>query len=103
VNAILDEKSPLVCILPTSGGKSVLIMIPAILEPRRTNIVFISYIALANDFVYQCKEAGIDCIRWERSKIEIKRASIIIVVLEIGISADFVTYARDLISQDLLA
>jgi superfamily II DNA helicase RecQ len=103
VNAILDRESPLVCILPTSGGKSALIMIPAILESGRTNIVFTSYIALANDFVRQCKEAGIDCIRWERGKTGVKRASIVIVVLETGISADFVTYARDLISQGLLA
>jgi superfamily II DNA helicase RecQ len=103
VNAILDGESPLVCILPTGGGKSALIMIPALMDPGRTNIVFTAYVALADDFVRQCKEVGIHCIRWKRKQTGIARASIVVVVLETGITAEFITYARDLASQGLLA
>jgi superfamily II DNA helicase RecQ len=66
VNAILDSESSLICILPTGRGKSALIMILALIDSRRTNIVFIAYVALADNFVRQYKEIRIYCIRWKR-------------------------------------
>ena len=102
INAILDGISPLVCILPTGGGKTALIMLPSILEPQQTSIIFTPYITLANDLLRHCTEVGLSYIRWQ-STTRALRASIIIVIIDTGISADFILYLRDLQSEGRLA
>jgi superfamily II DNA helicase RecQ len=62
VYAIVDGVSPLICIFPTGGGKTTLIMIPAMLNKSKTMMVVISYIALADDLKKECKSAKISSL-----------------------------------------
>ena len=63
LRVVLEGESPLVVILPTGGGKSLLFMLPAWLEGARTTIVVSPFVALANDTERRCKEVGVECIQ----------------------------------------
>jgi superfamily II DNA helicase RecQ len=77
-------------------------MLPSILDPQHISIVFTLYVALANDLIRHCSEVRISCIRWQ-SSIRVLRASIIVVVIDAGMSVDFILYLRDLQSEGRLA
>jgi superfamily II DNA helicase RecQ len=57
--------NPLVVVLPTGGGKSLLFMAPVLLKRSRTMIVVVPFVALVEDMMKRCKEAGINCIQWK--------------------------------------
>jgi len=99
--AIIDGQSPLVCILPTGGGKTTLILVPALVNEGKTTVVVTPYIALADSLVDQCKELEITCMRWIRPTVE--RAMIVVVVSDTGTSQEFTAYVRDLYLRDCLA
>jgi len=101
VYAIMDGVSPLVCIFPTGGGKTTLIMIPAILNGPKTTIVVTPYIPLADDLEKRCKSAKISCLRWTPGTVQ--RATIVVVVSDTGTSGEFQTYTRDLFMEDRLS
>ena len=101
VYTIMDGISPLVCILPTGGGKTTLIMIPAMLDEHRTTIVVTPYIPLADDLEKRCRSAGISCLRWTPGTLQ--RATIVVVVADTGTSGEFQTYTRDLFTEDRLS
>ena len=100
VYAIMDGVSPLVCIFPTGGGKTTLIMIPAMLNEGKTTIVVTPYIPLADDLEKRCKSAKISCLRWTPGTVQ--RAMIVVVVSDTGTSGEFQTYTRDLFMEDRL-
>ena len=102
VYAILDGISPLVCILPTGGGKTALLLIPVMLDSEtKTSIVITPYIELANDLKQQCQKLKISCIRWTPGTQQ--RARIVIVVVDTATSGEFILYARDLYIDNLLS
>ena len=41
--AVLDGQTPLVVVLPTGGGKSLLFTVPAVLEAGRVTVVVVLY------------------------------------------------------------
>jgi superfamily II DNA helicase RecQ len=95
VEAILSGESPLVCILPTGGGKSGLILLPAIIDSTKTSVVFTPYVALAQDLTQHCETLGIDCINWQPDT-RLHRPTIVVVVIDTGLSDQFLTYIRDI-------
>ena len=48
--------------LPTSVGKSILFLLPILLEETRTNIVVVPFVALMDDLVNHAHQAKIDCL-----------------------------------------
>ncbi len=56
--------SPLVVVLPTGGGKSLLFMAPACFEDPGVTIVVVPYRALINNLVQTAQAAGIDSREW---------------------------------------
>jgi len=101
VYAIVDGISPLVCVFPTGGGKTTLIMVPAIVNAPKTTIVVTPYIPLADDLAKRCKVAKISCLRWTPGTVQ--RATIVLVVADTGTSGEFQTYARDLFTEGRLS
>lgn len=91
---IVENKDSLVCILPTGGGKTLLIQLPAILERNKTTLVITPYVALVEDFIKRCKELKINCIEWQRGTC--RRATIVVVVTDKATTGEFSTYIRDL-------
>ena len=61
IQAIIDGESPVVAVMPTGAGKSMLFMLPAWAEQGRTTIVVVPLVALWGDMARQCKELGILC------------------------------------------
>ncbi|KAH7336021.1 hypothetical protein BKA66DRAFT_435487, partial [Pyrenochaeta sp. MPI-SDFR-AT-0127] len=51
IYTILNRQTPLVVILPTGGGKSLLFTIPAYIEKNRVIVVIVLYQALITDLV----------------------------------------------------
>jgi superfamily II DNA helicase RecQ len=59
--AIVAEESPVVAVMPTGGGKSLLFMLPAWAEQGGTTVVVIPLIALRGDMMQRCKLFRISC------------------------------------------
>jgi superfamily II DNA helicase RecQ len=60
--AVLDKQTPLVVVLPTSRGKSLLFTLPACIEGAGVTVVIIPYRALIKDLVSRICEYRVDCI-----------------------------------------
>jgi hypothetical protein len=60
--AVLDKQTPLVVVLPTGGGKSLLFTLPACIEEVGVTVVVVPYWALIEDLVSQIRDCGVDCI-----------------------------------------
>ncbi|KAH7199083.1 uncharacterized protein B0J16DRAFT_252671, partial [Fusarium flagelliforme] len=55
------KQSPLVAVLPTGGGKSLVFMVPAMLAGAGVTIVVAPYAELKRQLVTRCVDAGLDC------------------------------------------
>jgi superfamily II DNA helicase RecQ len=60
--AVLDNQTPLIIVLPTGGGKSLLFTLPAIIKKKGVIVIVIPYQALIKDLVSQIQEYRVDCI-----------------------------------------
>ena len=91
VMAIAQGASPIVSVMPTGAGKSLLFMLPAYVEPRGTTIVVVPLISLRGDIQRRCQALGISCIEWE-SRRPADGASIVLVTPESAVSQTFMTF-----------
>ncbi|KAF2832757.1 hypothetical protein CC86DRAFT_267823, partial [Ophiobolus disseminans] len=66
--AVLDKQTPLVVVLPTSGGKSLLFTLPACIEGAGVTVVIVPYRALIEDLVGRIRDYGVDCIEWKHGE-----------------------------------
>jgi superfamily II DNA helicase RecQ len=65
IQAIIAGESPVVAVMPTGAGKSMLFMLPVWAEQGRTTVVVVPLILLRGDMMRQCKELGISCAEWQ--------------------------------------
>ena len=63
INAIVAGKSPVVAVMPTRAGKSLLFMLPAWAEQGGTTVVVVLLIVLRGDIVRRCRKLGISCAK----------------------------------------
>ncbi|KAF2801297.1 uncharacterized protein BDZ99DRAFT_555513 [Mytilinidion resinicola] len=61
LKAIIHYKSPVVAIIGTGGGKSVLFMLPALCSTGVTVVVML-LVSLQEDIKSRCNKAGISCV-----------------------------------------
>jgi superfamily II DNA helicase RecQ len=54
IDAITAGESPVVAVMPTGGGKSLLFMLPAFAEQGGTTVVVVLLIALRGDIKRRC-------------------------------------------------
>jgi superfamily II DNA helicase RecQ len=71
VHAVLDKQTPLVVVLPTGGGKSLLFMVAALVERGGMTVIVVPYRALRANLVERVKASGIDCIEWQHGETNI--------------------------------
>ncbi|KAF9882584.1 hypothetical protein FE257_006232, partial [Aspergillus nanangensis] len=95
LQAIQQGESPVVAIMPTGSGKSMLFMLPAWIEPGGTTVVVVPLIALRQDMQQRCQQLGISCTVWE-SRRPPDAASIILVTPESAITPDFHSFLNRL-------
>ncbi|OAA73184.1 recQ family helicase [Cordyceps fumosorosea ARSEF 2679] len=67
--ASLDGDRCGLCILPTGAGKSLLFMIPAVMDEGGTSVVIVPYTALRLDLYEKARERGVDVIMLEPAAI----------------------------------
>lgn len=104
MHAVLDRQTPLVVVLPTGGGKSLLFTVPAVIEQRGVTIVVVPYVALINNLVERIQSSGIECRRWKHG--EENPASVVVVSADIAGDVtnygNFLSYAGLLLQKGLL-
>ena len=88
MEVIQAGNSPVVAVMPTGAGKSILFMLPAWVEPGGTTVVVVPLIALRGDMKRRCDEFGIECIKWERTQ-QPDGAAIILVTPESAVRGPF--------------
>jgi hypothetical protein len=92
--AIVSKRGPLVVILPTGGGKSLLFQLPASLSGARTTVVVVPFRSLIADLVQRCTLLGIGCVEWIIGRPQ--HAQLTLVVAETAVSTSFLSFVSDL-------
>jgi superfamily II DNA helicase RecQ len=104
VHAVLDRQTPLVVVLPTGGGKSLLFMVAAMVETGGMTVVIVPYRALRANLAERMKASGIDCIEWQHG--ETNAASLVLVSADTAgdttSNGNFLSYARQHFDKGVL-
>lgn len=94
------EHRPLVVVMPTGGGKSLLFTTPAYLDSIRTTIVVVPFRALINDLVEKAKKTGIDSVEWRPGEVNL--ATIVFVSTDLINGTNLLGYAQQLFDSGRL-
>ena len=95
IEAIVGGESPVVAVMPTGAGKSMLFMLLAWAEQGGTTIVVVPLIALRGDMKQRCKKLGISCAVWESQRPP-DAAAIVLVTPESAVTQAFATFMNRL-------
>jgi superfamily II DNA helicase RecQ len=91
MRAIMAGESPVVAVMGTGGGKSLLFMLPAFCSGGGGSVVVVPLIALRQDMQRRCQAMGIECAEWEWRRPP-DAARVILVTPESAISEAFRTF-----------
>jgi superfamily II DNA or RNA helicase len=86
-----EQATPLVVVLPTAGGKSLLFIAPACLDDPGVTIVVVPYRALLDNLVATAKKAKIDYIEYRPG--ERNPAALVFVSADFVEGSQFLSYA----------
>ena len=104
LHAVIDGQTPLVVVLPTGGGKSLLFSVPACMDDAGVTVVVVPYRALIEDLVDRMQKRGIDCIEWKHG--ESSPAAVVVVSADVAgdttSNGNFLGYANMLSGKGLL-
>ncbi|KFZ18502.1 hypothetical protein V501_01170 [Pseudogymnoascus sp. VKM F-4519 (FW-2642)] len=93
VRVAAAKETPLVAILPTGRGKSLVFMVPAMLSGSGVTIVVAPYAELKRQLVTRCIDAGLDCKHWPEARESWPR--VVLVSAEAASGDDFLQWAAD--------
>ena len=65
LKSIMHGDSPVVSVMPTGGGKSMLFMLPAWAEQDGLTVVVVPLVALREDMQRRCSDLNIKCAAWD--------------------------------------
>ena len=91
MQAIQQGESPIVVVMPTGSGKSILFMLPAFVQVGGVTIVVVPLKALRADMMVRCGELNIRCAVWTNGQA-VDGASIVLVTPEKAVSPEFGTF-----------
>ncbi|CEL10294.1 hypothetical protein ASPCAL13415 [Aspergillus calidoustus] len=94
--AIQQGRSPVVAIMPTGGGKSMLFMLPAWAVPGGTTIMVVPLISLRQDMARRCRQVRVSCVAWDRQRPP-DEAAIMLVTPESAVTSNFQTFINQLV------
>jgi superfamily II DNA helicase RecQ len=104
LHAVIDGQTPLVVVLPTGGGKSLLFTVPACMENTGVTVVIVPYRALIQDLISRVHTAGLECQEWRPGQGS--PACIMVVSADIAgditSSGNFISHAHMLCGKGLL-
>jgi superfamily II DNA helicase RecQ len=91
IKTIMAGESPIVAVMGTGGGKSLLFMLPAYCSRSGVTVVVVPLIALRQDMKRRCEEMGLRCQEWE-SRRPGDGAQVVLVTPESAVSEGFNTF-----------
>jgi len=94
LEAIVGRVSPVVVVMGTGAGKSMLFMLPATYRGsvmEGITVLIVPTISLRKDMARRCEQMGIDCVVWNASHPQ-EWASVIIVVPETAVHEVFISF-----------
>ena len=92
LQAVLHGVTPLVVVLPTGGGKSILFMVPACLDQAGVTVVVVPFRALVNDLLRRLQRARIDHVEWRPGRPN-GAPAVVVVSADLVATSGFMTYA----------
>ncbi|KAH0551482.1 hypothetical protein GP486_007302 [Trichoglossum hirsutum] len=101
LQVIMSNKSPIILVMRTGGGKSLMFILPASIREAGTTVVITPLIALKQDMQRRCRELGLECIVWSARK-KIHDTCILLVTPESAVSQGFMNHLRKLQAMDRL-
>jgi hypothetical protein len=93
LRAILAGETPLVVVLPTGGGKSLLFMAPACLPNPGVTIVVVPFRELIRDLKRRLAEANIPATEWVAGRTTNNPATVVVVSADTAGELGFLTFA----------
>lgn len=101
MRAIAHGETPLVVVLPTGGGKSLLFIAPACMErDAGITIVVVPYRQLTNEVVKRAKSLRIDCEEWRYDMTD--PSTLMVVSADMLINHRFLDFAARMRSKGIL-
>jgi superfamily II DNA helicase RecQ len=91
IRAIMAGESPVVAVMGTGGGKSLLFMLPAFCSGGGVSVIVVPLIALRQDMKKRCEGMGVECREWE-SRQPPDAARVVLVTPESAVSEGFRTF-----------
>jgi superfamily II DNA helicase RecQ len=101
LSCILRQEHPIVAVMPTGGGKSLLFQLPAAAHPSGVTIVVVPLVSLQGDLLEQTRKMNIPAAQWKSDQI-VGDARLVFVTPETLFTKHFQTYLDILYSQALL-
>ena len=95
IQAIMMNKSPIVVVMGTGGGKSLSFMLPAASCPSGVTVVVVPLVSLQGDLIERCRKMKIPCTEW-RSDQSPGPASLVFVTPESAMTKRFHDYVEGL-------
>ncbi|KAI3572600.1 P-loop containing nucleoside triphosphate hydrolase protein [Fusarium oxysporum f. sp. albedinis] len=95
IQAIMMNKSPIVVVMGTGGGKSLSFMLPAASCPGGVTVVVVPLVSLQGDLMERCRKMKIPCVEW-RSDQSPGPASLVFVTPESAMTKRFHDYVEGL-------
>ncbi|TQN64887.1 ATP-dependent DNA helicase Q5 [Colletotrichum shisoi] len=95
IGAIMANKSPVVVVIGTGGGKSLYFMLPAASYTGGVTVVVVPLVSLLGDIVRRCGLLGIQCAEWKSERV-LGQVSIVFVTPESAMSKRFQDYLEGL-------
>lgn len=91
IHAIMTGESPIINVMATGEGKSLLFMLPAYCVSGGTTVVIVPLNSLQEDLERRCNEAHIESVRWDPQRPR-EPASIMFVTPESAVTKTFSNY-----------
>jgi RecQ family ATP-dependent DNA helicase len=101
LQAIMKHQSPIVAVMGTGVGKTLLFQLPAKSMSSGTTIVISPLVSLQEHMVERCQQAGISCVKWDPRQCH-SPSQIVIVTPESAVSKTFGTFLDRLQGLHLL-
>jgi superfamily II DNA helicase RecQ len=94
IHTIIIGTSPIIAILPTAGGKTSIIMVPALVDRSKVTVVVVPLVAVAKDLVRTMRKHNISCDEWVHGNT--RRSTVMVVAAETATKGDFGNFMAEL-------
>lgn len=91
----MKHESPILVVMGTGVGKSMLFQIPAKSVSSGTTIVIMPLVSLQDYIVERCQQARFSCTKWDSQRMGEMQAQIVIVTPELAVSKAFSTFLNN--------